>query len=467
MNLGTTLLDKIWAAHEIERGADGQSLLFVDRHLVHDGSRQAFEQLEEEGRSVRRPDCTFATADHYVPTRGGDEGFPDSRIREMVTSLSESARRWGIRHYGLGNPRQGIVHVIGPELGLTQPGLVLVCGDSHTSTHGALGAYAFGIGSSEVAHVLATQTLWQTKPLNMRVWVDGELAPGATAKDLVLALIARIGAAGATGHVVEYAGSAIEALSIEARMTLCNMSIEAGARAGLIAPDTKTVEYLYARSFAPQDELWTHAVAEWQRLRSDPDARFESEIAFSGAEVEPTVTWGTSPEDAVPVGGRVPDPDDELDTTRRARMRQALDYMQLAPGTAMTDIAIDRVFIGSCTNSRIEDLRAAARIVRGRHATVPAMVVPGSGAVKQAAESEGLDRVFREAGFDWREPGCSMCVAMNGVDIVAPGERCASTSNRNFPGRQGRGACTHLMSPASAAATAIRGRIADARAFVE
>ncbi len=460
---GRTLIDKIWDAHEITRLPSGQSLLFVDRHFIHDGTSQAFEKLDIEGHGVRSPERTIGTADHYVPTRGGLAALGDPARADMVLRLERDADRFGITRFGYGDARQGIVHVVGPELGLTLPGFVLVCGDSHTSTHGALGAFAFGVGASEVAHVLATQTLWQARPGSMRIMLSGRLGAGVTAKDLILHIIARIGAGGATGHVIEYAGPAIEALSMEGRLTVCNMSIEAGARAGLIAPDETTFRYLEGRPYAPTDALWERALESWRGLRSDEEAVFDREVAVDAAAVAPTVTWGTSPEEAVPVTAAVPDPTGEPDAERRRRMQQALAYMDLQPGTPMARIQVDRVFIGSCTNGRIEDLRAAAGLLRGRRTLVPTMVVPGSRSVKDAAEAEGLDRVFIAAGAEWREPGCSMCVAMNGVDLVAPGERCASTSNRNFPGRQGRGARTHLMSPAMAAAAAVTGHIADAR----
>ena len=444
---------------------NGQSLLFVDRHFIHDGTSQAFEKLEIEGHDVRSPERTIGTADHYVPTKDGLDGLTDPARRDMVLRLRRDADRYGITSFGFGDARQGIVHVIGPELGLTLPGFVLVCGDSHTSTHGALGAFAFGVGASEVAHVLATQTLWQTRPKSMRIRLTGKTGVGVTAKDLILHLIATIGAGGATGHVIEYAGPAIEALSIEGRLTICNMSIEAGARAGLVAPDEKTFSYLEGRPYAPRGETWQRAVAYWRTLKSDDEAVFDRDLAIDAAAVAPTVTWGTSPEEAVPVTGAVPDPTREPDPDRRRRMLDALGYMALRPGTPMEQIAVDRVFIGSCTNSRLEDLRDAARMLRGRQTVVPTIAVPGSHSVKSAAEAEGLDQVFIAAGAEWRDPGCSMCVAMNGVDVVAPGERCASTSNRNFPGRQGRGARTHLMSPVMAAAAAVTGRITDSRSL--
>jgi 3-isopropylmalate/(R)-2-methylmalate dehydratase large subunit len=456
-----TMCEKIWTRHVVTTGPGGWELLYVDRHLLHEGSTHAFRRLADAGRRVRRPWLTFATADHYVRTSPGIATV-DPEIRGMVESLGRYATAQGIAHFGVGDPRRGIVHVIGPELGLTLPGLTLVCGDSHTATHGALGALAFGIGSSEVEHVLVTQTLWQRKPRTMRVTVEGALAPGVTAKDLILALIARIGAGGATGHVVEYAGSTLRAMSMEERMTVCNMSIEAGARAGMVAPDETTYAYLRARPFAPSGSRWDQAVLAWRALPTDPGATFDREVAVAAAEVAPTVTWGTSPEDALPVTERVPDPAAVGDPARRQHMERALAYMGLRPGTPLTAIRVDRVFIGSCTNSRLEDVRQAAGVVRGRHARVPAWVVPGSETVKRAAEAEGLDRIFVEAGFEWREAGCSMCVGVNG-EVAREGERVASTSNRNFEGRQGQGARTHLMSPAMAAAAAVTGRITDVR----
>ncbi len=456
---GQTMLDKIWTRHIVAAEA-GRALLYVDRHLLHEGSFHAFEMLRQAGRRVRRPDLSVAVTDHYVPTaRAGP--VPESQGR-VVDQLVRNAGEWGLALLGPGDPRQGIVHVIGPEQGLTLPGLTVVCGDSHTATHGALGALAFGIGASEVEHVLATQTIWQRRPKVLRVWVDGRLGPGVAAKDLVLHLIAAIGAAGGTGHAIEYAGPAVRALSIEARMTLCNMAIEAGSRTGMVAPDEATFAYLEGRPLAPRGDAWARAVGEWRILASDPDASFDREVVLDASEVAPTVTWGTSPEDGGPISGSVPDPATVGDPVRRASLGRALAYMGLAPGTPLESIAVDRVFIGSCTNSRLEDLRAAAAVLRGRRAVVPAMVVPGSGLVRRAAEAEGLDRVFRDAGFEWREPGCSMCVAMNG-DAARPGERVASTSNRNFEGRQGPGARTHLMSPAMAAAAAVTGRLTDVR----
>jgi 3-isopropylmalate/(R)-2-methylmalate dehydratase large subunit len=458
-----TLLDKIWAAHCIVGRPDGATLLHVDRHLIHDGSSNAFRMLAERGLAVARPDRTFATPDHYVSTRGRElASIDEPHRRAMVEDLHSNAQAAGVTLFGLSDRRQGIVHVIGPEQGLSQPGMIIVCGDSHTATHGALGALAFGIGASEVAHVLATQALWQRKPKTLRISVDGTLAPGVHAKDVILAIIARIGAAGASGHVIEYAGSTIRALSIEGRLTVCNMSIEAGARAGMVAPDETTFEYLAGRPYAPKGVDWDKALALWRSLPSDSDAHFDREVSLDAAEIAPMVTWGTSPEAVAPISARVPDPADAPDATRRDNMERALAYMDLKPGTPLSEIAIDRVFLGSCTNSRIEDLRVAAKIAAGRRAVVPAMVVPGSGLVKAQAQAEGLHVIFERAGFEWREAGCSMCVGMNG-DLVAPGERCASTSNRNFVGRQGRGARTHLVSPAMAVAAAVTGRLTDVR----
>ncbi|WP_018261787.1 3-isopropylmalate dehydratase large subunit [Methylobacterium sp. WSM2598] len=457
-----TLFDKVWDAHVMAARPDGQALLAIDRHLLHEGSFHAFGMIDHAGRAVRRPDLTFAIADHYVPSRGRDRPIPDPEIAAMVSGLAENAARHGIRHFGLDDPGQGIVHVLAPEQGLTLPGLTIVCGDSHTSTHGAFGALGFGIGATEVAHVLATQALWQRRPKTLRVTIDGTLGAHVTAKDVILAIIGRIGAGGAVGHVLEYAGSAIRALSMEGRLTICNMSIEAGARAGMVAPDDTTFAFLDGRPFAPKGETFARAVAAWRRLPSDPGARFDREECLEAGAIAPTVTWGTSPETAVPVTGTVPDPAAESDLGRAGQMRAMLDYMALAPGTPLEAVTIDRVFIGSCTNARIEDLRAAASVLRGRRAAVPGLVVPGSGPVRRQAEAEGLDAVFREAGLEWGEPGCSMCVGING-DLVPPGERCASTTNRNFPGRQGPNARTHLMSPAMAAAAALTGRLTDVR----
>jgi len=462
MNTPLTLFDKLWAAHEIARRDDGEALLWVDRHFVHEGSFNAFSQLKARGGRVAEPSLTFGVADHYVPTRGSRWRIEDPDIARMVRTVEENTAEHGISLFGLDDPRQGIVHVVGPEQGLTLPGLLVVCGDSHTSTHGALGAYAFGIGSSEVAHVLMTQTLWQRKPKLMRITVDGRLAPGIAAKDIALAVIARIGADGATGHAIEFAGSAIGALSIEGRLTLCNMSIEAGARSGMIAPDQATFEYVKGRPFSPTGTAWEQAVEAWSALMTDPGAEFDREVAFDAADVAPIVTWGTSPQDALPIDASVPDPAHQPDAARANLIRDALDYMGLKAGTKLTNVAIDRVFIGSCTNARIEDLRAAAAVLAGRVSKVPGLVSPGSSAVKRQAEEEGLDRVFRAAGLEWGESGCSMCIGING-DLVSPGERCASTTNRNFRGRQGPGARTHLMSPAMVAAAAVTGTLADVR----
>jgi len=458
-----TMFDKIWSQHVIETRADGATLLHIDRHLVHDGSGNAFRMLKQRNLALRRPDRTFATPDHYVSTLGRDlSAINEPSRRAMVEDLEANARANGVTLFGLKDRRQGIVHVVGPEQGLSQPGMIMVCGDSHTATHGAVGALAFGIGASEVAHVLATQALWQQKAKNMRVTVDGVLAPGVHAKDIILAIIAKISAAGGSGHVIEYAGSTIRTLSIEGRLTICNMSIEAGARAGMVAPDDTTFAYLNGRPYAPKGADWEQALAGWRRLPSDQEAQFDREAHLDAGEIAPMVTWGTSPEAAAPISGAVPDPAAAPDAARRQAMESSLAYMGLTPGSPLSQIAINRVFIGSCTNSRIEDLRLAAKVADGRQAVVPTMVVPGSGLVKAQAEAEGLDVIFRRAGFEWREPGCSMCVGMNG-DLVAPGDRCASTSNRNFVGRQGKGARTHLLSPAMAAAAAVTGKLTDVR----
>ena len=464
MTLPESLFDKVWSRHVVTVREDGQCLLYVDRHLVQDGSAPAFEMLRQRGLKVRRPDLAFATPDHYVPTQSRNLGdVADPEKRAMADALHDDSHAAGIRFFGLDDARQGIVHVVGPEQGLTLPGMLLVCGDSHTSTHGALGALAFGIGASEVGHVLATQTLWQRKPRTLRITVDGQLGAGVTAKDLILAVIARIGAAGATGHAIEYAGEAIRALSMEGRMTVCNMSIEAGARAGMIAPDEMTFEWLRGRPYAPQGAAWDRAVAGWRALRSDDGAEFDREVRIDASSIEPMLTWGNSPQDAVPVSGRVPEAA-SVAPERREEWQRALDYMGLQAGQPLAGLPVDRVFIGSCTNGRIEDLRSAAGVVRGRRVAegVEAWVVPGSGLVRRQAEAEGLDRVFMDAGFQWRHAGCSMCLGTNG-DQVAPGQRCASTSNRNFRGRQGPGSRTHLMSPAMAAAAAVSGRITDVR----
>jgi 3-isopropylmalate/(R)-2-methylmalate dehydratase large subunit len=460
-----TLFEKVWTPHRVIERPDGQTLLYVDCHLVHDGSAAAFARLRERGLKLRAPGRTFATPDHYVLTNTRNIAeIPDPERRAMVEQLVRNTAESGVKMFGLDDPSQGIVHIVGPAEGLTQPGGLIVCGDSHTSTHGAVGALAFGIGSSEVSHVLATQTLWQRKPRTLRINVEGTLGAGMTAKDIILAIIGHIGAAGATGHVIEYAGSAIRALSMEGRLTLCNMSIEAGGRAGMVAPDDTTFEYLHGRTYAPKGAAWDAAVARWRRLPTDPGASFDREVTLDASAIEPMVTWGTSPENALPISGIVPDPAGEADAERRDGMQRALDYMGLTPGTRLSDVPVDRVFIGSCTNSRIEDLRAAASVAQGRKVAVGvvAWVVPGSGLIKRQAEAEGLDRVFTDAGFEWRQAGCSMCLGTNG-EIVAPGERCASTSNRNFVGRQGPGARTHLMSPAMAAAAAVTGRLTDVR----
>ncbi len=460
-----TMFDKIWDAHAIlER--EGNTLLHVAFHLCHDGSAGGFANLKQRGLKVRRPDRMAGTPDHYVPTTSRRiEDLATEDMRRIFRVFGENFTANGITHFPVEDARQGIIHVVGPEQGFTQPGLVIVCGDSHTSTHGAVGAIAFGIGSSEVAHVMATQALWQKRPKTMRITVNGERPFGVTGKDAILAIIAHIGAVGGTGYAVEYAGSLIRAFSMEERLTVCNMSIEAGARCGMIAPDDKTFDYLKGRPFAPAGAEWDKAVAHWRGLPSDPGAAFDREEALDGAALAPMVTWGTSPENAVAVTDRVPDPSDEPDEERRAALEGAIDYMGLAAGQAITDIEVDRVFIGSCTNSRIEDLRAAAKVVEGRRIRVGhAFVSPGSGLIKRQAEEEGLDRIFTEAGFEWRESACSMCVGMNG-DIARPGERTASTSNRNFRGRQGPGVRTHLVSPAMAAAAAVSGRFADVREF--
>jgi 3-isopropylmalate/(R)-2-methylmalate dehydratase large subunit len=457
-----TIIDKIWESHAITRRDDGQCLLYVDRLLLQENSFHAFDKLRRERRSVRNPAQAFAFADHYVPTSDREKGIADPEIRNMVETIEADTRANGITLFGMNDPRQGILHVVGPEQGITQPGLVIAGADSHTSTHGALGAYAFGVGSSEVAHVLSIQGLWRPRPKTMRVLVESELPTGTTAKDLVLAMIGKIGAAGAVNHVIEYAGPGITGLSIEQRMTVCNMSIEAGARAGLVAPDRKTFAYIRGRPYAPKDDHWDQALSYWRTLGTDPGAPFDRAVAVAQAEIVPMVTWGTSPEQVLPVTERVPNPAQEADPDTRVKTERALRYMKLEPGMQMTDIRVDRVFIGSCTNGRIEDLREVAKVVARRRAKIPAMIVPGSRLVKRQAEEEGLDRIFRAAGFEWRDAGCSMCVAING-DSLKPGERCASTSNRNFEGRQGRGGLTHLMSPAMAAAVALEGHIIDVR----
>ncbi|APH70054.1 3-isopropylmalate dehydratase large subunit [Aquibium oceanicum] len=466
MTAPRTLYDKIFDDHVVDRQEDGTCLLYIDRHLVHEvTSPQAFEGLRMAGRQVRHPEKTLAVVDHNVPTSPDRKfGIKNEESRIQVDALATNAADFGIEYYDAADMRQGIVHIIGPEQGFTLPGMTIVCGDSHTSTHGAFGALAHGIGTSEVEHVLATQTLIQNKAKNMLVRVDGQLPEGVTAKDIILAIIGEIGTAGGTGYVIEYAGEAIRSLSMEGRMTVCNMSIEGGARAGLIAPDEKTYEYINGRPKAPTGAAWDMAKAYWETLKTDEGAHFDKVVVLNAAELPPVVTWGSSPEDVISVTGVVPNPDDIADENKRNSKRRALEYMGLQPGTKITDIQLDRVFIGSCTNGRIEDLRAAAKIAEGRKVDprVDAMVVPGSGLVKAQAEKEGLDRIFKDAGFDWREPGCSMCLAMND-DRLKPQERCASTSNRNFEGRQGFKGRTHLVSPAMAAAAAIAGRFVDIR----
>ncbi|MEO1767554.1 3-isopropylmalate dehydratase large subunit [Thiobacter aerophilum] len=467
---GKTLYDKLWDAHVVHVEEDGTTLLYIDRHLLHEvTSPQAFEGLRINHRKPWRVEANLAVADHNVPTTDRSQGISDPVSALQVETLDKNCELFGITEFKMSDVRQGIVHVVGPEQGATLPGMTVVCGDSHTSTHGAFAALAHGIGTSEVEHVLATQCLLQKKSKSMLVKVEGRLAPWVSAKDVVLAIIGKIGTAGGTGYAIEFAGSTIRELSMEGRMTVCNMAIEAGARAGMVAVDDKTIEYFRGRPFAPKGALWDQAVAYWRTLVSDPDARFDKVVEIDGSTIRPQVTWGTSPEMVTTIDGQVPDPAQETDPIKRASMERALAYMGLAPGTPITDIYIDKVFIGSCTNSRIEDLRAAAAVVKGRRVARNvklAMVVPGSGLVKRQAEAEGLDRIFIEAGFEWREPGCSMCLAMN-ADRLEPGERCASTSNRNFEGRQGPGGRTHLASPAMAAAASIAGHFVDVRSFME
>jgi len=462
-----TLYDKIWNEHIVHQQNDGTTLLYVDRHLIHEvTSPQAFEGLRLSKRKVRKPNLSLAVADHNVPTTNRSEGIEDKESKTQVETLEKNCKEFGIKLFDMKDKRQGIVHIIGPEQGFTQPGTVIVCGDSHTATHGAFGALAFGIGTSEVEHVLATQTLIQKKSKNLRVNVIGKLPTGVTSKDVILQTIGKIGTAGGTGMVIEYAGSVIENLNIEQRMTICNMSIEAGARAGLIAPDVKTIQYLKDKPMSPKKTDWDKAAEYWSKLKSDVGAKFDREVEIKGDDISPMVTWGTSPQDVVSVTGFVPDPAKEKDKDRKVSMNRSLDYMGLKPNTKITDIKVDRIFIGSCTNGRIGDLRDAAKILKGKKVAqhVKAMVVPGSGLVKQQAEEEGIDKIFKDSGFDWREPGCSMCLAMN-ADKLNPKERCASTSNRNFEGRQGRGGRTHLVSPVMAAAAAIDGHLTDVRKF--
>ena len=462
-----TLYDKIWEEHLVHEQKDGTSLLFVDRHLIHEvTSPQAFEGLRNSNRKVRQPKLTLAVADHNVPTTDRSQGIEDKESKLQVDTLEKNCKEFGIQLFGMNDKRQGIVHIIGPEQGFTQPGTIIVCGDSHTATHGAFGSLAFGIGTSEVEHVLATQTLVQKKSKNLRINVDGELSVGVTSKDVILQIIGKIGTAGGTGYVVEYAGNLISSLSVEQRMTICNMTIEGGARAGLIQPDEKIFNYLKNKPMSPKKDNWDKALEYWNKLKSDNDANFDKEINLSGKDIKPMVTWGTSPQDVVTIDGKVPDPNNESDLDRKNSIERSLKYMGLKPDTKMQDIKIDKVFIGSCTNGRIEDLRAAAKILKDKKIAkhVNAMVVPGSGLVKEQAEQEGLDKIFIKSGFEWREPGCSMCLAMN-ADKLKPEERCASTSNRNFEGRQGRGGRTHLVSPAMAAAAAISGSLDDVRKY--
>ncbi|KIN71047.1 3-isopropylmalate dehydratase large subunit [Sulfitobacter guttiformis] len=461
MSTSLTLLDKLWAAHEILRREDGTSLLWVDRHLVHEGSHHAFAKLRERGMTVAHPALTFGVVDHYAPTRAGEVA---ADIRGMITKLGENARGASIRLFDLHDPAQGIVHVIGPEQGLTLPGLLINCGDSHTSTHGAFGALAFGVGATEVAHILATQTIWQKRPKTMQITFRGTLGAGVTAKDMALHWIAALGTGGAQGFAVEYAGDAVRGLSMEGRMTLCNLSIEGGARMGLVAPDQVTFDYLKGRPFAPRGAEWDTAVRDWSKLSSDGGSTFEREAEFDAAAIAPTVTWGTSPEDALPISGAVPDPDKSA--TNAQSTKASIEYMGLEAGMPLTGIVVDQVFIGSCTNGRIEDLRMAARVLEGRKAVVPGLVSPGSALVKKQAEDEGLAKIFIDAGLEWAGSGCSMCVGMNG-DLVEAGKRCASSTNRNFKGRQGRGARTHLMSPAMVAAAAVTGHLTDVRPLLE
>ncbi|KXV18327.1 3-isopropylmalate dehydratase large subunit [Gluconobacter oxydans] len=468
-NSPRTLFDKIWDDHVVERLEDGTCILYIDRHLVHEvTSPQAFESLRMSGRRVRRPDATVAVADHNVPTSDRSQPIEEPQSRLQIETLEKNVAEFGVPYFPLRSASQGIVHVVGPEQGISLSGMTIVCGDSHTSTHGALGSLAFGIGTSEVEHVLATQTILQKPAKNMRVSVEGKVGPGVTAKDIMLAIIGRIGTAGGTGHVIEFAGSAIRDLDMAGRMTLCNMSIEAGARAGLVAPDETTFAYVKGRPFAPKGEAFEQACDYWRSLASDEGAYFDTEVTLAAEEIIPSVTWGTSPQDVLPIDGSVPSPSDEPDPARAAQIQRALDYMGLEAGQKIAGTPVDVVFIGSCTNSRLEDLRAAADVVRGRHVAegVRAMIVPGSGLVKHAAEAEGLDKIFLDAGFEWREAGCSMCLGMN-PDRLTPGQRCASTSNRNFEGRQGPDGRTHLCSPAMAAAAAVTGRLCDVRELVK
>jgi len=464
MSRPRTMFDKIWARHAITSEQD-ETLLYVARCLIHEGSRHTFDRMRKENRTAAEPDKLFAFSDHYVPTTGQIKGLNaigDPKIRNMIELLAENCRKYGIRHFNMGDRDQGILHVAGPEQGISLPGGVLVGADSHTATHGAFGNLSFGAGASEIYHILVTQTLWQRKPKSMRIRVDSRLPFGVAAKDVILAIIGKIGHGGASGHVIEYAGEAMSAMTMEQRMTVCNMSIEAGGRAGMVAPDDKTYDYLHGRPYAPRDADWDRALAHWKTLPSDDGADFDTEVSLDAADLTPMVTWGINPEHALPITGRVPTPDGAGDAATRAEIANAPDYMGLTPGMPLDDIAVDRVFIGSCTNSRIEDLRAAAEVAKLGKAKVQAWIVPGSATIKRNAEAEGLDRIFTEAGFEWRDPGCSLCTAING-DMLKPGERCASTSNRNFKGRQGLGGRTHLVSPAMAAAAAITGKLTDVR----
>jgi 3-isopropylmalate/(R)-2-methylmalate dehydratase large subunit len=465
--MSQTIYDKIWNEHLVHEQEDGTSLLFVDRHLIHEvTSPQAFEGLRNTKRKVRQPKLTLAVADHNVPTTDRSKGISDEESKIQVDTLDTNCKEFGVQLFGMNDKRQGIVHIIGPEQGFTQPGTIIVCGDSHAATHGAFGALAFGIGTSEVEHVLATQTLVQKKSKNFRINVNGQLSVGVTSKDVILQIIGQIGTAGGTGYVIEYAGNLISSLSVEQRMTICNMTIEGGARAGLIQPDQKIFDYLKNKPMSPKNENWDKALEYWSQLKSDDDVSFDKEISLEAKEIKPMVTWGTSPQDVVTIDGKVPNPDQEIDLDKKNSIERSLKYMGLKPDTFVKDIKIDKVFIGSCTNGRIEDLREAAKILKDRKIAshVDAMVVPGSGLVKEQAEQEGLDKIFKNSGFEWREPGCSMCLAMN-ADKLKPEERCASTSNRNFEGRQGRGGRTHLVSPAMAAAAAISGNLDDVRKY--
>ena len=465
--MSQTIYDKIWNEHLVHEQKDGTSLLFVDKHLIHEvTSPQAFEGLRTSNRKVRQPKLTLAVADHNVPTTDRSKGISDEDSRIQVETLEKNCKEFGIQLFGMEDKRQGIVHIIGPEQGFTQPGDIIVCGDSHTATHGAFGALAFGIGTSEVEHVLATQTLVQKKSKNFRISVNGKLPIGVTSKDVILQIIGKIGTAGGTGYVIEYSGNLISSLSVEQRMTICNMTIEGGARAGLIQPDEKIIEYLKDKPMSPKKVNWEKAVEYWSKLKTDSDAKFDKEITLEGHEIKPMVTWGTSPQDVVEIDGKVPNPDNEKDEDKKSSIKRSLNYMGLKPNTNIQDIKIDKVFIGSCTNGRIEDIRAAAKILKDKKIAshVNAIIVPGSGLVKEQAEQEGLDKIFKESGCEWREPGCSMCLAMN-ADKLKPEERCASTSNRNFEGRQGRGGRTHLVSPEMAAAAAISGNLDDVRKY--